>query len=289
MPLWEYSDSARATTIEAVSSDSCLFCSTGLCVLHSESHKSGSGPESRKPSFSFRCDLRDIESGGPWSNETKTVVKRCPCCGWWLTRTCENAKHMDHGFEVTTHQVRGAAGCLKALDLTNIQTPLDEVRDFLMASYDARFSIHPRKLEEVVASVFRDLGYDVCLTNYSGDDGIDVILARNNESVGVQVKRYKARIEASQIRELAGSLELGNMTRGIYVTTSTFRSGATHTAARFAMQGRLIELLDADQFYAVLGIAQQRVHDRRDTSVVEEYIRRSVVLRSEKYNERDFM
>ena len=48
---------------------------------------------------------------------------------------------------------------------------------------------------------FGDLGYRARVTAYSGDDGIDVILdGDDDKAVGVQVKRYKNRIEVDQIR-----------------------------------------------------------------------------------------
>jgi len=54
-----------------------------------------------------------------------------------------------------------------------------------------------------VASVFRDCGFHARVTSYSGDGGIEVILERGDETIGVQVKRYKSAIDAEQIRSLA--------------------------------------------------------------------------------------
>lgn len=63
--------------------------------------------------------------------------------------------------------------------------------------------VHPRVLEQIVCSIFKDLGYKARVTAYSADGGVDVILdGANDNTVGVQVKRYKQerRIEAEQIR-----------------------------------------------------------------------------------------
>ena len=96
-----------------------------------------------------------------------------------------------------------------------------------MAKSNARFTIQPRLFEETVASVFRTLGYRAVVTSYSGDDGIDVILENDSGTfLGVQVKRYQDRIKVSQIRELLGALVINGMTRGIFITTSDFQSGA---------------------------------------------------------------
>jgi len=152
----------------------------------------------------------------------------------------------------------GAVGSLRELDLRDQSIPIAEIRAYLAAKYDARFAIDPWKFEEVVASVYQDLGYNARVTARSGDDGIDVILDGPDDSViGIQVKRYSGRISVEQIRSLAGALLLNGITRGVFVTTSTFQSGAHTTVERFCLQGMPIELVDAERFYDALGLAQR--------------------------------
>ncbi len=127
----------------------------------------------------------------------------------------------------------GAIGCLKELDLTDVSVPLDDVRQYLLAKKDSVYEAHPKLFEDVVCSVFKDFGWDARVTAYSGDDGIDVVLdGHADNTVGVQVKRYKKqnKIEAEQIRSLAGALVVNGHTRGVFVTTSSFRKGAWQTA-----------------------------------------------------------
>jgi restriction system protein len=149
------------------------------------------------------------------------------------------------------------AGSLRRLDLSNSELPLEQVRDYLTARFEARFEVHPRVFEDVVASVFRDQGYEARVTAYSNDGGIDVILEYGKEStIGVQVKRYKEKITVAQIRELTGALVIGGHAKGIFVTTSEFQSGAFSTAAASAYRGFPIELVDAPRFFEELKIAQ---------------------------------
>jgi restriction system protein len=80
----------------------------------------------------------------------------------------------------------------------------------------------------VVGSVFADLGFESIVTGYQNDGGIDVILKdRMGSTIGVQVKRYRNRIDVRSIRELAGALLAGGMTRGIFVTTSDYTAGSS--------------------------------------------------------------
>jgi restriction system protein len=142
------------------------------------------------------------------------------------------------------------------LDLPDLHEPLTEVREYLLQRYEKRFDIHPRLFERTVASVFRDLGYRVTLTAYSGDGGIDAVLQSHNETIGVQVKRYRDAIEADQIRSFAGALVLSGQTRGVFITTSRFQKGASSAAELFKRRGLLIELTDSEAFFKKLGLAQ---------------------------------
>jgi restriction system protein len=109
------------------------------------------------------------------------------------------------------------------------------------------------------------MGYNVRVTAYSGDDGIDVILdGPGNDVIGVQVKRYKGSIEVEQIRAFTGALVLGGLTKGIFVTTSRFQAGAVGTVDRLSRRGYRIELMDADRFYDALKIAQRARYEFKD-------------------------
>jgi restriction system protein len=175
----------------------------------------------------------------------------CSLCGWWRV-----SRH-GHGYKLhgTYHfsYQDAAVAVLKQLDLNDVHVPIAEVKSYLIAQFDARFKVHPRVMEETVASVFRGVGYSsVIVTNYSGDDGIDIFMQGSDGIVGVQVKRYRNKIEAEQIRSLTGALVLSGVTRGVFVTTSSFTAGATDTAARYGAQGFSIELVDANRLYDAL-------------------------------------
>jgi hypothetical protein len=137
------------------------------------------------------------------SFQTEPSVAICQTCGWWKYTYVLHMSGFDDCFA-------GGFGVLRQFDLTDVKQPIDSIRSYLLAKYDARFAIHPRKFEELVASVFRDLGYHSRVTAYSGDDGIDVVLdGPNGDVVGVQVKRYSNSIEVDQIRALTGALVIG--------------------------------------------------------------------------------
>jgi restriction system protein len=233
--IWFYEHPSRQP--ESVwSTTICTFCQTPLHLLHSAQDV-------------IRHKVRG-------TLEKQLYV--CPACGWWKVegqRALEDVVHSMQSFSTL-----GAAASLRELDLTDLSTPIEEVRSYLVAKYDKRFDINPRAFEETVASVFRDLGYSAETTAYSNDDGIDAILTRGRETIGVQVKRYKNAIKVEQIRSLAGALLLGGITRGIFVTTSTFQRGAAPTTQQFRCRGYKIELMDATRFYDTLKLAQRTMY-----------------------------
>jgi len=235
MAIWEYKDQSREAIIEVFYHLSCIYCNGEFDNIEQEASEDdylGVFPSSKN-------------------------INVCKVCGWW--RVFQAFALVE---EFDWHQsIGGAVGSLRELNLSDIAVPLDEVRAFLAAKYEARFSIHPRLFEETVASVFSDLGYAVDVTAYSNDGGIDVILTQNGtDFIGVQVKRYAEKIEAEQIRALTGALIINGFTKGVFVTTSRFSKGAYKTAGLAYQRGIPIELIDAPKFYEALGIAQRASH-----------------------------
>ena len=239
MSIWLYQRASR-NFAELIGVTRCPFCETDLSSLHSDSHRTETGGE-------------DVN----WVKDTELEAWLCPACGWWNIKRYELgypiSKELMEGGEI----IRGAAASLREFDLTDVSAPLEEVRAYLVARYEERHRIHPRVFEETVGSVFRDLGYQAEVTAYSGDGGIDVILTKNSQEIGVQVKRYRGKIQVDQIRELAGALLLRGLTNGIFVTTSSFQKGVTKTAKAYRKRGYAIELVDADRFFDALKITQR--------------------------------
>lgn len=195
----------------------------------------------------------------PWPNhhEYRTLhVEVCPICGWW------KAQHISewHNPGESCYDLYQGGASLKELDISDLTIPIQEIQNYLVAKYEDRFKVHPKRFEEIVGSVFNNLGYSAIVTGYSGDDGIDVILDSGRETIGVQVKRYKNKIEVEQIRSLAGALVLNGMTKGVFVTTSSFQSGVESTVEKYKEKDYRIELHDADRFFAALSISQREMY-----------------------------
>jgi restriction system protein len=197
----------------------------------------------------------------------------CLYCGWWTVFRVHQGYYPRTDGIVESYT--GAIGNLKEFDLVDISVPISDLRKYLYIKRQKIFELHPRIFEEIVGSVFKDYGWEVKVTAFSGDNGVDVILTDSKErTIGIQVRRHKKsrKIEAEQIRALAGALILNGLTEGIFVTTSSYRKGAVETAKKFSRLGYPIKLIDCKKFFEALEIAQIK-----QFNITEEYVKNKVL------------
>jgi len=90
------------------------------------------------------------------------------------------------------------------------------------------YTISPRQLEEVVAELLTDQGFEVEITQQTHDDGVD-IFAFKKLPVGkvlfvVDTKRYQKKniIGVEMVRQLHGTVIHHSATSGMFVTTSGY-------------------------------------------------------------------
>lgn len=239
MSIWAYKHSSlsRAFVERSVCKSNCVFCQEKLIRLRD-------------------ITRRDGRNDGASLTGSVEKVEMCPTCGWWII----NYHSVEKTGYLFVHDQLGAVAVLRSLDLADVSTPVADVQEYLAAKYSARYRVHPRTFENVVASVFKNLGYSARVTGYANDGGIDVVLDGPGDSlIGVQVKRYRSTVGVAQIRELTGALVIqGGFTSGMFVTTSKFSGSASAEAKGAGSHGYPVELVDAQRFLEALGLAQRR-------------------------------
>lgn len=92
----------------------------------------------------------------------------------------------------------------------------------------------PRQFEEFVSELFEIMGYSTSLTTLSKDFGADVIAKKDNDTIVIQVKRFRPdnKVGVKEINQVLGSMHPYNANRAIVVTTSDFTSDARKLARR---------------------------------------------------------
>lgn len=240
MTIWAYCVSTKEELHQFFMRRVCVFCGGRIEVLHD-------GEE-----------FRDF--GGSYYRrgmQTRRKVEICQSCGWWRIKDHIEEICSQSDIKLVGPYTAGAVGALKRLALHEISTPIDEVRSYLLGKQRARFDLHPRLFELTVGSVFRDLGYEVKVTAYSSDGGIDVILEKSGEEIGVQVKCCHQKVGVEQIREMVGALVLRDARTGIFVTTSGYTRGSKAARNSYAEHGYYLELIDGDSFLHTLRVTQR--------------------------------
>lgn len=122
--------------------------------------------------------------------------------------------------------------------------------------HDRLQSMHAKDFEELIGQLLGEIGFEkVIVTNYSGDDGIDV---RGTLVVGdvirvnmaVQVKKWKRghNVLSPDVQRVRGSL--GTHDQGLIITTSDFSSGAKEEAKR--SDAVPVALMNGEQLIALL-------------------------------------
>lgn len=99
------------------------------------------------------------------------------------------------------------------------------------------FSIPPRKFEELVASIFKNNGFQVELTPETRDGGIDIIAIRHDIITGntlhlIECKRHlpENKVGIGVVQRMMGVVEVHRATQGLIVTTSDFSREARECA-----------------------------------------------------------
>jgi len=119
------------------------------------------------------------------------------------------------------------------------------------------FSLSPRKFEELVASVFRNNGFDVELTPETRDGGVDIFAVQKNGFAGstlhiIECKRYQPenKVGIGIVQRMLGVVEQHQATQGIIVTTSSFSRDAQVCARSSQYRLGLNEFADLSKWLA---------------------------------------
>lgn len=236
----------------------CIFCPSGAMRTLFTDHRNfiptpnGDEPDNDRE----HCEARDLS------------VKVCDVCGWWTVMCRRTSSDRSGGQHLIYNTIRHSAawGVLKHFDIADVSAPIEDLANYLVVRYGERFNIHPKNFEEVVGSVFSNVGCRVRVTSYSRDRGIDIVIleAPGDRLIGVQVRRHRGKIKAEAIRSLAGAMIFNGMPVGAFVTTSSFTRGARATAAELTSRGYPIELLDSAAFYDRLCLSRRPPYEEKE-------------------------
>ena len=117
---------------------------------------------------------------------------------------------------------------------------------------DRMNSLDPEEMEELVAAVFRAMGFKARISPKGPDRGVDVIASP--DGLGLQEPRIKAEVKhrsgsmgSQAIRSFIGALRPGD--RGVYVSSGGFSREARYEAERANIP---VSLVDIDELASLV-------------------------------------
>lgn len=204
-----------------------------------------------------RRTSESIEDEYMWDG-SDTIVWFCSGCGWWdiLHHTRSTSDFLGQS-NITTRRL----GMLRSFDVADTELPINVLRRHIKKKPDTIFRIHPRKMEELVTSVFSD--FYSCEAHHVGrshDGGIDLVLVESDNPIAVQVKRriYPERSESVRVvREFLGAMVLNDYRHGKLVTSANQFSIFAQKAKQRAITNDIVdtfELIDCKRFFEMLNL-----------------------------------
>ena len=102
----------------------------------------------------------------------------CPLCGFWYV----DETALEHHLAQFTYFL--SLGIVKNLQMPSVNDPrigISEVARYLGRHISDVYNLSPRRFEELIAQVYKDLGYSVQLTQQSCDGGYDILLLERSK------------------------------------------------------------------------------------------------------------
>jgi len=88
----------------------------------------------------------------------------------------------------------------------------------------------PVLYEHLVADTLKDFGWDARLTKGSGDQGVDVIAARDDRRIVIQCKRYSKAIGNAAVQEAIAGMAFERAERAVVVSNAGYTRSARQLA-----------------------------------------------------------
>jgi HJR/Mrr/RecB family endonuclease len=119
-------------------------------------------------------------------------------------------------------------------------------------------SLSGREFECFLKWLFEEMGFDVKLTKITADSGVDLVVAKEDQKIAVQAKRYRRNMKVSNsvVLKTHGGKDVYRCAKSIVVTTSYFTKQAIEDADKLN-----IELWDRDTLSAKIDRVNEEIRD----------------------------
>ncbi|WP_121614407.1 restriction endonuclease [Mesobacillus foraminis] len=119
-------------------------------------------------------------------------------------------------------------------------------------SVDTLLSLDPTEFENLIAKLYKKLGYEVKITPSTRDGGKDVIAeigtVGRREKLFIECKRYKKNVGVVWARALLGTISNSKVTKGVLIGAKGFSAGTK----KLAEQNHRLELIGGIELLTLL-------------------------------------
>jgi len=109
----------------------------------------------------------------------------------------------------------------KSLEFSN-ENPLYTINDIDL--------MNGHEFEKFISILFSKMGYTSAVTKGSQDQGIDVVVNKNNNNIGIQCKRYAKDVKNSAIQEVVAGVKHYHLNKAMVITNRYFTKSAIELA-----------------------------------------------------------
>jgi HJR/Mrr/RecB family endonuclease len=144
---------------------------------------------------------------------------------------------------------------LKSFDINSQELAAKEIWSHLTSHHKDLFAVSPRRFEEVIAAVYRELGARVTLTAQTRDGGKDLVCIQSNgDTVLVEIKRYAEhrKVGIGCVDRLLGALVRHGAMSAHLITTSAFSRPAIRAREEASAEGYELKLMDGFELLKIL-------------------------------------
>lgn len=108
------------------------------------------------------------------------------------------------------------------------------------------------EFEDWLVILFKMMGYQTKNMQLTGDQGIDLIVAKDNVRYGIQAKYYSESVGNTAVQQVIAGREFYGLEQGAVITNSTYTPSAKKLAAKTN-----IRLIDGTELKKIVALARQ--------------------------------
>jgi hypothetical protein len=125
------------------------------------------------------------------------------------------------------------------------------------------------EFEDEVGELYKKMGYIVKVTPKSGDGGIDLILRKDNQKIGVQCKHHSKPVGPNDVRAFIGVLLTQNYDSGIFISLNGFTATVNCEVIKSRNMVH-IELISLPEILKMVEISNSNYDKKANTEVQTE-------------------